>query len=267
MAEFIIYKITNLVNGKNYIGFTSKTLEHRWATHVYAATKRNSHYRLHAAIRKYGVERFKCVAIATSYDGNYALNVLEPQFIKEYNTQENGYNTKPGGSKGGWKCSHETRQKMSQNNRWRGKLRSGELNPMFGRHHTNETKTKISVANKGNTYRVGKIHSEDTKKKLQNMVINRYANGFINALKGKPMKEETKRRMSEDRIGKISWTKNYSVTFPDGHTENITNMAKFCRIHVLSNGNMSSVAKGRLPHHKGFICSILNGNTCVAVGC
>ena len=38
-----------------------------------------------------------------------------------------------------------------EDNFWWGKVRVGELNPMFGKTHTDETKTKISNANKGKT--------------------------------------------------------------------------------------------------------------------
>ena len=256
--EFIIYKITNQVNDKSYIGFTSKTLDQRWNQHVYSAIKRNSRYRLHAAIRKYGVENFQRSVLVSTMDGDHALNVLEPQFILEYNTQEAGYNTKPGGSNAGWKHSPETLQKMSLNNRWRGKKRSGELNPMFGRHHTPEAKLKVSEASRGNTRRQGTTQSVSTKEKIQKKALDRYANGFVNAQKGKPMREETKQKLALVQAGKVAWTKQFLVTFPDGHSETINNMAEFCRAKGLHRGNMSSVSKGTLPHHKGFKCSVLN---------
>jgi group I intron endonuclease len=84
----IVYRITNKKNGKSYIGFTSKSVDQRWSEHVYWALHRNSHYRIHAAIRKYGPENFEQYVLAEGSDENYVLNTLEPKFIAEYNTQK-----------------------------------------------------------------------------------------------------------------------------------------------------------------------------------
>lgn len=146
--SMIVYRIINIKNQKSYIGFTSKTLDKRWKEHAYAALKRRSHYRLHAAIRKYGLENFEQTVLAEIDDGDYALNVLEPLYIAEYNTIQKGYNTKPGGAER-WQHTKETRYKMSLHNRWRGKSRSGELNPMYGKHHTEIVKQAQSERRKG----------------------------------------------------------------------------------------------------------------------
>lgn len=52
-----IYKITNQVNGKVYIGKTQYTIESRWKTHMYALNN-GIKYTLYKAMRKYGVENF-----------------------------------------------------------------------------------------------------------------------------------------------------------------------------------------------------------------
>ena len=53
----IIYRLTNTVNQKTYIGLTTQTLERRWRAHVNSAT-RGSSCHLHNAIRKYGPDAF-----------------------------------------------------------------------------------------------------------------------------------------------------------------------------------------------------------------
>ena len=53
-----IYLITNLVNGKWYVGQTIRPLEHRWERHLHVG-KRDVKYHLYKSIKKYGVENFK----------------------------------------------------------------------------------------------------------------------------------------------------------------------------------------------------------------
>lgn len=52
-------------------------------------------------------------------------------------------------------------------------------------------------------------------------------------------------------------SKTYIITFPDGHQETITNLKQFCFENNLNQGNMCSVASGKLEQHKGFRCSKL----------
>ena len=146
---------------------------------------------------------------------------------------------------------------MSENNRWRGKDRSKENNPMYGRRHTEETRKLMSEKKKGKPHR-GATLSDETKAKLSRIASERYVSGWVSPLAGKPMSPETRRRLSYSKKGKISYTKTYQVSFPDGHTEIITNMAQFCRDYGFSRGNMYAVAKGRLNHYKGFRCVLIN---------
>lgn len=52
----IIYKITNLINNKIYIGLTTRDLDKRISEHKYLS--KNSNYAIHRAMRKYGIENF-----------------------------------------------------------------------------------------------------------------------------------------------------------------------------------------------------------------
>ena len=47
----------------------------------------------------------------------------------------------------------------------------------------------------------------------------------------------------------------YEITFPDGHTEIIVNMARFCRENNLQRTNMSRVSRGIRKQHKGYKCT------------
>lgn len=54
-----IYKITNNLNNKIYIGQTSRTIAERFLEHINAANKGTLNTHLCRAMRKYGVENFK----------------------------------------------------------------------------------------------------------------------------------------------------------------------------------------------------------------
>lgn len=103
MIIYTIYMATNVVNGKQYIGFDSAWPK-RKATHLsnaFSKTNRNQYY-FHSAIRKYGKENFEWLVLYQSLDGEYAKNVMEQYFITEYRTytgftDSNGYNLTLGG--------------------------------------------------------------------------------------------------------------------------------------------------------------------------
>ena len=60
--NFIIYKLTNTVNNKIYVGGTTDTIDTRFHRHVVRSLK-GSEYPLHKAIREYGEEAFEKVII------------------------------------------------------------------------------------------------------------------------------------------------------------------------------------------------------------
>lgn len=88
----IIYKITNKVNGKSYIGQTRYTIEFRWNQHKH---KRDNTY-FHNAIRKYGIENFNIEILEECNIED--LNSREIFYIAKYDTFSNGYNLTIGGS-------------------------------------------------------------------------------------------------------------------------------------------------------------------------
>jgi len=179
----LIYKATNLINNKSYIGQTQNSLKQRKNEHINHAKSNRYSMIFHKAIRKYGNDNFKWEVLCECNDID-ELNKMEKHHIKEHNTfidNGNGYNMTTGGD--GYTVSEETRKKMSRtrtgkkasdkaiqskmgkNNHMYGKY--GKNNPNFGRKQSKETKSKISKSNKG---RVGgflnKLHSNETKQKM-----------------------------------------------------------------------------------------------------
>ena len=91
-----IYKITNQLNGKIYVGKTLSTIESRWREHLHEATKiRHEQRPLYAAIKKYGKENFSIEPLEEcSYEN---INERERYWIELLGSFKNGYNATLGG--------------------------------------------------------------------------------------------------------------------------------------------------------------------------
>ena len=122
-----IYKITNIVNGKIYVGQTVKNIKYRWSSHSNPSSNCKA---ISSAIRKYGKENFTIEEI----DGANSLselNYLEKHYICLYNSlAPNGYNIRKGGGSGGRYCKDFT-------------------NPMQGKKHSYESKDKMRKSHLG----------------------------------------------------------------------------------------------------------------------
>lgn len=90
----IIYKITNKINNKVYIGKTLETLEKRWKQHQ-KDSLRFLDRPLYRAINKYGIENFT-IEIIEQPDIEL-LSERESYWIKHYNSFHIGYNATLGG--------------------------------------------------------------------------------------------------------------------------------------------------------------------------
>lgn len=123
MATYgIIYMHTNKLNGKKYIGQTTKTLNARLKEHLKEMIK-GSNLPFHRALKKYGIENFVSEIIDTA-NNQKELNEKEIKWIAHFNTYKGkGYNCTIGGE--GYKAF-------------------GEKNHFYGKKHTEETKEKIS---------------------------------------------------------------------------------------------------------------------------
>ncbi len=135
-----IYKITNIINNKGYIGqYRKNDPTARWKRHENDALKNNSTVPLHLAIRKYGWDNFKKEIICIIED-NTKLDDLESYYAEQYDTyiwDGKGYNATLCGKRRptNFKQKEEFKEKMS-------KL-------MTGRKVSEETKKKLSDAKKG----------------------------------------------------------------------------------------------------------------------
>ena len=92
----IIYKITNKINGKVYIGQTIHSLDDRWQQHIRNA-KKGVRTHFYSAIRKYGENNFEPEVICEATTKE-EMNLLETYYIQEYNSINVGYNMVDGGN-------------------------------------------------------------------------------------------------------------------------------------------------------------------------
>ena len=89
---YTVYKITNLKNGKVYIGSTTLLLKTRWNVHVDAYKNANSQRPLYKDMRRYGIDSFSVEVIETC-DCSIRLKELEKQWMEQLNCFiPNGYN-------------------------------------------------------------------------------------------------------------------------------------------------------------------------------
>lgn len=92
-----IYKITNIINGKSYIG-QSTDIHRRWRNEITDSNNVNANsynYPLMRAFRKYGVDNFKFEIIEECK--NEELNQKEMYWIDYFDTFFHGYNQTLGG--------------------------------------------------------------------------------------------------------------------------------------------------------------------------
>jgi len=204
----IIYKITNLINNKFYIGQDIKNDPKYFG----------SGKLINSAIKKYGIENFKKEILEFCTDEKH-MDEREIFWIKELDATNRkiAYNICEGGK------SYRTMR--------------GENNARFGKHHSEETKNIIREKRKlqkmskeqkdvlrekwkgeGNP---GKNKSKETIEKLRIVAkeLNRY--GETSSMIGKKHSDETKKHWSEIRKGKNTGESNatsvrYIIESPEG---------------------------------------------------
>ena len=169
-----IYELRNNINGKSYVGQTIDIQKRLWKHKSIAKTKnyKNTN-KFYTDLDLFGINNFTLI-ILESCDANL-LDEKERYWIKKLNTIEpNGYNILVGGHK----------------------LYKTE-NPFYGKHHTNETKEKISKKNKNRNV------SDDERKMRSNINLNK-KNPFYE----KHHTNETKEKIKQANIKNGTYIKS-----------------------------------------------------------
>lgn len=135
----IIYKVTNKLNQKVYIGQTNNRLNVRKGQHLQAAKEKD--FKFCRALKKYGFENFTW-EVMFECSSQEELNEKEILYIEFYNSVKNGYNCRSGGKSGG-KHSDETRKKQSL-------IKRGDKHPRYNKVQTSHEKQARLKTRKNN---------------------------------------------------------------------------------------------------------------------
>ena len=158
--HYLIYKITNLINNKIYIG-----------QHV--TTNINDDYmgsgdHIKNAIKKYGIENFKKEIIAECYSFD-EMNDLEGELVnQDFVNNPNTYNHAIGGTYGWKNCLKYKSEEEIQNIR----KHAGDAiinlmkNPEYRKQHVEKISNGLKEAGFDPRTFLGKTHSEETKRKM-----------------------------------------------------------------------------------------------------
>lgn len=116
MRKGLIYKHTNKVNGKSYVGQTVYSMEKRWREHCSFANKNRTCY-FYRAIVKHGKDAFEHEILEDNIPQD-KLNEREIFYIEKYGTFDNGYNLDRGGqTRKDFRLTEETKRKLSEANK------------------------------------------------------------------------------------------------------------------------------------------------------
>ena len=261
MSYGIIYKVTNNVNGKIYVGQTIRDLHQRVNEHFYTAAREKDTSPFYRAIRKYGRENFIWESVCECFSQE-DLDEKERLIATKFDAWvPNGYNIRAGFGKGSMSKA-ERERRSGQGNPMYGRSgdkapaygRVGDKHPMFGKTHSKESVQKIIDAN-SKTYEF--LSPEGIFTTIYNM--NQFCrenpeltpSSMLNVYKGKK-----RHHKGWIKSGSIRHKNTYYFINPLGETVEIHNLKKFCREHPdkLDSSAMMRVYRKEQTNHKGWKC-------------
>lgn len=161
-----IYLITNTINGKKYVGQTSRSIKWRWGQHKYQVSKGSS-LPFHRAIRKHGPDMFTVEQI-DKCDSQEEANLSESKHIlfHKSNVYGIGYNCDEGGDVR--TTSEETKRKIGEKlkARWAANPELWENRELSEEGRENMRKAAQKRAELYPSAMKGKLHSEESRKKM-----------------------------------------------------------------------------------------------------
>lgn len=190
----MVYVATNSINGKRYIGQTSKTLEQRRRTHERNA-RSGRLSRFYSALRKYGPVVFNWCVLSIAMKPE--TDALEKAYIQFYGTRNPlfGYNLSAGGE-GMSNPSAETLRRMSESHK--------------GQSHNRGLKRSAAVCQAmrermlGTAYHLGHTHSPETKEKMRLAKLGKKRGPVSDATRAKMSAAQRGRRHTPEAKAKMA---------------------------------------------------------------
>lgn len=221
MSIYTIYKATNIINEKSYIGFASNLPKRisRHKTSFNNQTNNNYKSAFYSALRKYGWDNFTWEVLYQSKDKHHTLNEMENYFICEYKSYGgfvdcNGYNMTLGGDGTFGKILKSYKSYVFLN----------ENNDIIKIHNLNKFCTENNL-NYNSMVNVANGHKKSHKK---------YKN--INCISYTP-----------NNIDKI-----YKFISPDGSIIEINNLYSFCIENNLEVSSMYNLSNNKIKFYKNY---------------
>lgn len=206
-----VYKISNTINDKVYIGITSYTINERYKWHV-RDCKKGVDKKLYKAMKKHGIENFKIDLLEQA--DNSIIDKREEFYIEKFDSFNNGYNASPvshgikhhtkktkklmsekakgrkptkeslekrsDSMKEFWKKNAELKKEYAERTRqkFKGKKHTDEFREnarqrMLGTKRSEETKQKMKLSRKSNNIR-NKVICPYCNKEGQEAAMNRW---------------------------------------------------------------------------------------------
>ncbi len=168
---YSVYEITNQINGKKYIGITSRPIEQRFQEHISRAKCGQRGNRLYEAMRKYGSENFSIELIIQTSNEN-DVRELETQFIEKCDSYNSGYNCNLGGH-GSLHFPEEIKKKIRD-------AQIGKIIPLETRRKMSEAKIGVSACSE----HFGKYILKGSESPLSKSHMIQFPDGHIEEIKG-----------------------------------------------------------------------------------
>jgi len=224
--DYYIYKHTNKINGKCYIGQT-KNIKWRWFPKNYFYCSK-----FYNAILKYGWENFTHEVIKICDETN--VDYYERYYIKFYDSMKNGYNLETGGCKNKVQSEETIRKKIEANKK--RVYKKGIIPWNKGLKASDEIKKKLSLAHKGKSRG---SPSEETRKKISQAQI------------GKFVSEETRLKLSKSHIGHKSYRKKQIINIDTNEIfDSLTSAGKKYNINIKNiSANLKKKSKSCGGYH------------------
>ena len=181
-----VYKITNKINNKSYIGITQQDVKQRFRQHKYYGNNKLRHSHLYNAMSKYGVDNFD-IEVLEDVNDIMELENKEIEYVKEYKPE---YNMTEGG-RYRYHLSEESKKKISD--ALKGKKKSSE-------HIEKYKKSMKRYWEDGVTYKKDNVPQE-TRDKISTSLKEYWKNAELSDETRKKLSDAANKRWNKERVG------------------------------------------------------------------